>query len=413
MEELWPAPSARVSELIRAIAEQKLPLSEDFLDRLWAASQAGTREREFVDDPVLAEADRRLNKSNMTHWLVSNLHHPGRRVPPSGDREMYIYARDLVLRGMDIDDLGSWRAAQRVGWQWWIDACFAATTDHDELRELVEVSGNSMTTFVDDSIAAVAAYADDVRSELGRDAHTPQRFATAQLLLEGAPISRVRAEEQLGYALTGHHVAAIVWADSEEDAPHLEAAAEHVMRACGTTRRLTLVVSTAAQWLWMPARVVPPVARIQNILMKTPGIRVAFGRPASDVEGFRTSHLDAVAAQRLLARLRSPHVVVRYEDVQLVDLLTADLAKAEQFVATTLGELATADPLIQRTVRMYVSEGFNISSTADRMFAHRNTVDRRLARARAMLPRPLDQDPTGVDAALMLVELRQDQQRSD
>ncbi|MFF8380535.1 PucR family transcriptional regulator [Streptomyces sp. NPDC015661] len=412
MEELWPAPSPRVSELIRAIAEQMLPLSEDVLDRLWAASQRGTRQRGFVEDPVLAEADRRLNKANMTHWLVSNLHEPGRRVEPSRDPEMYIYARDLVLRGMDIDDLESWRAAQRVGWQWWIEACFAATTDHDELRELVEVSGNSMTTFVDDSIAAVATYTDDVRSELGRGAHT-QRFATAQLLLEGAPISRVRAEEQLGYALTGPHVAAIVWADSEELAPHLEEAAEHVMRACGATRRLTLVVSTSSQWLWMPVRVVPPVAGIQKVLAKTPGVRVAFGRPATDVEGFRSSHLDAVAAQRLLARLRSPHVVVRYEDAYLVDLLTADLAKAEQFVANTLGELATADPVIQRTVRMYVSERFNISSTADRMFAHRNTVDRRLARAKAMLPRPLDQDPTGVDAALMLLELQQNQQPSD
>ncbi|MFH8350516.1 PucR family transcriptional regulator [Streptomyces sp. NPDC018045] len=227
-----------------------------------------------------------------------------------------------------------------------------------------------------------------------------------QLLLEGAPISRSRAEEQLGYALTGHHLAAIAWADAEQDANRLEGAAERVMRACGASRRLTIVSGTAVQWLWMPCADLPPMTAVHEVRRKTRGVRVAFGRVAPGVDGFRTSHLDAVAAQRLLARMQSPHSVVRYDDVHLVDLLTADLSKAEAFVEAALGELATADPTLQRTVRTYVSEGFNISSTADAMFAHRNTIDRRLTRARRMLSRPLDQNPTSVDAALMFVELR-------
>ncbi|MFI8510093.1 helix-turn-helix domain-containing protein [Streptomyces sp. NPDC085460] len=118
--------------------------------------------------------------------------------------------------------------------------------------------------------------------------------------------------------------------------------------------------------------------------------------------------MDAAAAQRLLARIGSPRQVVRYEDVHLVDLLTADLSQAEHFVAGTLGDLATADPVLQRTVRTYVAEGYSISNTADRLFAHRNTIDRRLTKARTMLPRPLDHDPTSIAVALMLVELRQD-----
>ena len=173
-------------------------------------------------------------------------------------------------------------------------------------------------------------------------------------------------------------------------------------------RRLTLVPSTAALWLWIPVREVPPTTAFLDALKMTPGVRVALGRTGADLTGFRQSHLDAAAAQRLLARVGSPRKVVRYEDVHLVDLLTADLARAEQFVAATLGELATADPVVQRTVRTYVDEGFSVSNTADRLFAHRNTIDRRLARARTLLPRPLDQDPTSVAAALMLVELRQD-----
>ncbi|GGX14230.1 hypothetical protein GCM10010341_39760 [Streptomyces noursei] len=182
------------------------------------------------------------------------------------------------------------------------------------------------------------------------------------------------------------------------------------MRACGATRRLTLVTSTAALWLWMPASAIPAAATIDEVLKETPGVRTTFGRPARDVEGFRSSHLDAAAAQRLLARIRSPRTAVRYEDVHLVDLLTADLGQADQFVTTTLGEPSTADPVLRHTVSTFLNVGFNVSHTAEKLFAHRNTIDRRLARARALLPRPLEQDAVSVAAALMLVELREDRE---
>lgn len=408
MKMLWPNPSERVCELIRQIAEGLLPVPDEVVDQVWRASQREARQREYVDDPVLSEADRRLCKANLTHWLVSNLQEPGRRVTPAKDREMLITARDLVLRGMDLNEIGSWRAAQRVGWGLWVEQCFAATTDRDELRELIEVSTNSLTTYTDDSIAAVGTYVDEIRAEMGLGAQA-QRHTTVQLLLQGARISPGRAEEQLGYPLAGHHVAAILWVDSPADVHELERAAECVMRTCGATRRLTLPPSTSALWLWIPAHEAPPAADVLHVLEKTPGVRVTLGRPGAGLPGFRQSHLDAAAAQRLLARVGSPRQVVRYEDVHLVDLLTADPSQAEQFVAGALGDLATADPVLQCTVRTYIAEGYSVSRTADRLFAHRNTIERRLAKARTMLPRPLDHDPTSVSAALMLVELQQDQ----
>ncbi|GGX14236.1 hypothetical protein [Streptomyces noursei] len=197
MEEPWPTPSARVCELIRALAERMLPLSDDIVDMLWQASQRGVRQQEYVEDPVLAEVDRRLNKANTTHWLVMNLNRPGRRVQLTRDPELLIYARDLVPRDLNTDELASWRSAQQAWWERWIRACFTVTEDLDELRELVEVSGNSMTTYVDDLIAAVGTYVAEVRSDLGLGAHA-ERHATVQLLLEGSRMSRARAEEQLG-----------------------------------------------------------------------------------------------------------------------------------------------------------------------------------------------------------------------
>lgn len=412
MEELWPTPSERACELIREVAEQLLPVSDELTELLWQASQRGSRQKEYVDDPVLSEADRRLNKTNMTHWLVANLNNPGRRVPPARDYEMMNLARDLVLRGMEADELESWRSASRASWHVWTRQCLAVTSDPELLRELLEVTANSMTAFIDDSIAAARTYVDEIRGELGLGAQE-QRHTTVQLLLQGAQITRRRAEEQLGYALTGHHVAAITWVDDVGDVDKLERASEAVMRACGAPRRLTLVASSAAHWLWIPAQQVPETAAVLAALKPTPGVRVVFGRPAADLAGFRQSHLDAAAAQRLLARLGSPRQVVRYQDVHLADLLSSDLALAEQFVRATLGDLASADPDVQRAVRLYIDEGFNVSNTAARLFVHRNTIDRRLDKGRRLLPRPLDQDPTSVSAALMLLELRQDHAAGD
>ncbi|MFI8975041.1 PucR family transcriptional regulator [Nocardia asteroides] len=404
-EQLWPTPSRRVRELIRTIAEDLVTRYQEVLERLWAASLRGPEFRTIADDPVLAEADRRLNSANLRQWLVSNIQDPGLRVPTFASNEIQVYARDVVLRGLTTDDLQSWRAAQREAWHWWLEACFRATDDNSELCELIEVSANSLTTFVDDSVAMMAANIAEIRNELAGGAQL-QRYATVELLLQGARIERARAEAQLGYALTGKHVAVIVWVDSEDDATCLEAAAEQVMRVCGAKQRLTVVAGTAALWLWLPVAAVPPVTEIAAQLKGLDVARVAFGRTAADIAGFRRSHMDAAAAQRLLARLGSAMRIVRYEDVHLVDLVSTNTALADQFVADTLGELATADPVLHQTTVTFVSESFNRSGTAEKLFTHRNTIDRRLARVDELLPKPLAQDPVGVVAALTLLNIK-------
>ena len=87
--------------------------------------------------------------------------------------------------------------------------------------------------------------------------------------------------------------------------------------------------------------------------------------------------------------------------------MAADMAQAEQFVVDTLGDLATADAVLRLTVLTYVQERFNGSSTAELLFTHRNTIERRLNRANQLLPRPLADNATSVVAALMFLQLRE------
>lgn len=403
--ELWPEVSNRVRDLIRSVAETLLGRHEEIIVEMEQAALQDPRYLEISTDPVLAEASDRVARHVLKHWLTSNIAEPGRRVAPADADETRTYARNVVLRGLTTDEVTSWRSAQYVAWRWWLAECFRVTSDLGELQELVGVSACSLTTTADDSIAALAQQVDDVREEFAGGALL-QRYATVELLIQGADITASRAEAQLGYRLSGSHVGAVVWVDSDEHAFALDPASERVMSACGADQRLTVVAGTAAQWLWIPSKTIPPADTIAERLGRHTPARVALGRPAPGVAGFRRTHMDAAAAQRLLARLNSRLAVVRYEDVHLVDLMSTNVAQVDQFVTDILGDFESASPVLHQTVLAYVDEGLNRSSTAERLYTHRNTVDRRLARVDELLPRPFALHPTEVAAALTILRIR-------
>ena len=401
----WPDVSPRVRELVRRGAEQVLDPRAEWVDELHRASLSGERMRPVAGDPVLAEGTRRTNLANLMHWAASNVQRPGRRVPANLGPEALEAARDLVRRGLDESALDAYRTAQQVAWRRWMEICFELTDDPAELRELLDVSSLSISTFIDDTVAAVSAQMQAERDELTRGT-TAERRAAVTLLLAGAPIARARAEAQLGYRLSGPHTAAIVWGRPGTDADELEAAAEALMRVSGAQHRLTVVASAAALWVWLPVAAGPGVESMAGPLAERPEVRVALGRPGHDLAGFRRSHLDAATTQRMLAALTSPQQVARYDDVQLVALLTADRTASEEFLTDTLGELASAEPEVVETVRTYVHEQCNASRTAERLYTHRNTVLRRLARADELLPQPLADNLVAIAAALDVLHWR-------
>ena len=402
----WPRLSPEVRELFRRGAEVALDPRAEWVEELHAASLGGDRMRPVAEDPVLAATTRRANLANLLHWAAANVQHPGRRVPPNTGPEVLEAARDMVRRGVDSGGLDAYRRGQAVAWRRWMEICFELTADPTLLRELLDASALSISTFIEDTVSAVSEQMAAEHHELTRGA-SAERRATVTLLLEGAPIARSRAEAQLGYGLTGPHTAAIIWSGSGTVGPdHLESTAEALMRAGGAARRLTVVASAAALWVWLP---VPRMARAGELsaeLSARPDVRVAVGRSGVDVAGFRRSHLDAASTQRMLARLTSPQQIAHYDDVQLVALLTGDPTQADEFLATTLGDLARADAETQAAVLTYVHELGSTSRTAERLFTHRNTVLRRLARADSLLPRPLTENAVNVAVALELLRWR-------
>lgn len=400
----WQRPSPRVAELIRAAASALAEAPEEVFAEVDAAILSDP-DHPVVSDPVLAAAVRRTNRANLMHWATANVHDPGGPVAPNLGPETLSVARDLVRRGLDVDALHGYRVGQNIAWQRWMAVAFELTSDAEELRELLDVTARSIFAFVDATLAGISAQMERERDELTRGTHA-QRLEVVSLILEGAPIGRERASTRLAYALERRHTAAIVWSDEPDADPGLlEQAAEALGRLAGA-RPLTVVASASALWVWVAAAAGPAPADVEAALEPLPGVRVALGPTLDGLAGFRRSHLDALATQRLMSRSTTDPRVAGYDDVQVVALATHDAERADEFVRRTLGELADAPAELRETARVYLREGCNASRAARVLFTHRNTVLARLARVEQLLGAPLDGRLLPVALALEIAHWR-------
>ncbi|MDT8912563.1 PucR family transcriptional regulator [Amycolatopsis sp. PS_44_ISF1] len=402
----WELPSPRIRELIRQGAEIALNPPPEWLAELDEATLASPAMVPIAGDPVLAAGTRRTNRSNLVFWAAANLRAPGEPVRANDSEAPLEVARDLVRRGLDESSLDAYRIGQGVAERFWVQIACSLTTDTGELRAMLDVSLRSIAAFVDATVAVISERMRAERGELTRGTHAERREIVA-LVLDGAPITRVRAETRLGYALERTHTAAVVWTDDPDaDLRELDRAADALAAAAGETRPLSVLASTATRWVWAHGR--PDVAQVRAALEQLPSVRIALGPAAAGVDGFRRSHFDALTTQQMLARLTSGHRLAAHDEVELVALVTSAPDRADRFVKRVLGELEGAPPEVTEAVRTFLAEQGNASKAAARLFTHRNTLLRRLNRADRLLPRPLAEHPLEVGVALEVLRWRGD-----
>jgi DNA-binding PucR family transcriptional regulator len=212
-----------------------------------------------------------------------------------------------------------------------------------------------------------------------------------------------RFSHLLAYDLDGSHLAAVIWTtDPDLDIADLERVGRDLTDRAPSRTGLRLLASAGTIWLWMSDTKIEMVRDVRV----PPEVRIAIGTEGQGVDGFRRSHLDALSTQRLLARLASDKRVAAFDEVEPVLALTENPERADAFVRRTLGDLESASADLRETVLAYVEEGSNAQATASRLYAHRNTVIRRLERADQLLPRPLRDNPVRVALALEVVRWR-------
>ncbi|QII03649.1 PucR family transcriptional regulator (plasmid) [Rhodococcoides fascians A21d2] len=394
--------SPEVRELIREGARSILTTQSEWLDELDDATRATNSV--IAADPELTAAGSRTNRVNLLVWASANLRDPGERVAPHLGAEQEEIARALVRRGLDGHVLDGYRVGQNAAWRCWMRTAFTLTDDSVLLAELLDVTAGSIAMFVDDTIAAVE---DIMRRERSESTGGPNagRLDAVLTVVNGTQISQSRAEHCLGYRLSGEHVAAIVWSTRPDvDGGYLDDVANAVGHA-SESRPLIVSPSIATRWVWAATTTVD-TDEVHKRAAHCPEIRVALGTLAAGLDGFRRSHLDALTTQRLLARLESTRQVATFDAVELVVLLTTDSVAADAFVHRTLGDLVSGGAALHEAVRTFIAEQHNASAAAERLYLHRNTLMRRLARAETLLPKRVRDNSINIALALEIVHWR-------
>lgn len=401
MEELWPPPTGEAADAIRAICQRLLTDTDAFSDVIAAAALTAQYDTALLPDASIVEEDRYLNRSDLVQWLTSNIQQPGRRVEPYIGPRISAYIRDLVSRGIAPDFASGWRMALGVGWRRWLQESAAFCTNSDLLVDVLDVSAKSLIQYALDSVAALREAS--LAAAMGNaDA---EAIALIQLITSGAPMTADLAEGRLRYRLARSHVGLVLWTDDPQQAGALDEMIAVVRSAGERGSALVAPASATSRWIWLSGSTTPDLHHVEKVAANNGVIRVAVGRPGYGLEGFRSSHQDALAAQAMVIRLGSARRFTAYADVELIDALTKDRASAQRFVTKTLGPLAEADEALRHALLTYVQCGFNTTRAAGNLYAHRNTVERRVSRANELSVVKVEDNPAHVAAALLVLDI--------
>jgi DNA-binding PucR family transcriptional regulator len=356
---------------------------------------------------VLAATTRASTIANVSRWVTVMIARPdapmGIDVPP----QALDLAREFVRRGMERDELlTAYRTGQNVVWAEWMRCAREEGLDGDDFVAVLDAGSRSLFAFVDGTLAALARQIDAERDDLTGGA-LARRRETVTLILDGAPISEARAGARLGYELGRVHTAAIVWSDdSAVEQGELENTAGALARVLGAGRPFSVSVGARTLWAWISG-IAPTPEDLRAALGRLPGgVRLTLGSARPGIAGFRDSHAEARAAQRLLMGNPDGPRFTTYADVQVVSLASVDEPRASAFITTTLGDLLAAESDLRETVRVYLQQDSNAARAAALLHTHRNTILKRLGRADALLPRPLAGNGFEVRLALELLRWR-------
>lgn len=397
-EQTWAPVHERTAQLIQFAIRRYLDNPQTFYLPVEAATLKAARIL-LEQHSHLADDIRAHLRLNINHWVSVNTRQPGQRVTPLvGPRNTYL-VRDLASHGWEASTREIIESAKRASLNVWTNVAFELTTDPYELRDYLNAVTRSIFTYCDDYTRALEAAAGPELQRISNLADVRRIKAVKTLLDCTQTSSSTTSLDALNYEIDGRHTAAIVWTESER-ASTFDDALSALVRAVGAVKTMTVPASASSRWIWLSTENGIDVEELRRELKSMPDIRVAVGTPAHGLSGFRSSHLDALSAQRMMCRLSRHIQVANYSELEMFSLVADNETRAREFVSRSLGDLATANCELRETLWTYLREGSNITRTAERLYAHRNTIVNRLDKIRALLPAPLEGSIIKVGLAL-------------
>jgi DNA-binding PucR family transcriptional regulator len=329
------------------------------------------------------------------------------KMPPAlGD-----LARTLARRGEDVTTLLKLtRYGQTEFWPAIMEIAERAVEDPSDRMHLLNSLFDRFGRYVEAVLDQAAADFLDERDSLMRGANA-RREQTIRALLAGDELNVDSASQTLGYELRRWHTAFDVWDTTGGNASHerLETLARELAQAAGAGRPLTTASSASGLWVWISTdRSLDARSREQlSRLAIDEDLRVSGGSSAIGAVGFRLSHLEAVAAQRIARASDGEAQVTWYRDVEVVSLLSSDPQAARALIARELAGLTGRDQLsakLRKTVLAFLESGGSATAAGPLLGVHTNTVRYRMEQAEEKLERRVGGQELPLRLALMLVE---------
>ncbi|MGV9867496.1 PucR family transcriptional regulator [Rhodococcus koreensis] len=358
--------------------------------------------------PVLrgiTEALRRATTSTTLQSLTLVAGLAESEVSLSSTEEIEI-SRQFARRGLALDDLlRSFRVGYAVLGAALLDAATQLAPKTQISTELRRISVLLLEVMDDFISGGAAAFLDE--QDTWTASITAARFDLVTKILDGQPVDDGRAEQVLDYPLGAAHVAIIAWSESPRGLTghDLRSVVGPVLRHWGAPAA-TLVIPVGSDTVWAWGAVRPAAHASRTGLPEFDDVHIVAGQLGHGLEGFRRSHLEAQAVERLV-RLNPepPHTTTIHEDVELEVLLLADPEAARQFVARQLGALAADDPRmveLRSTLGQYLDMDRSISKVAAAEHIARNTVTYRVQQAFSICAHPVGAPTAKLRAALMV-----------
>jgi hypothetical protein len=349
--------------------------------------------------------------------IVAMIHEgddPGTAYPPT---EAIGYTKEYVVRGLELSLMQrAYRTGQRVFSGIILERLRAATDDADHLAEAMVFFNAWIFAWVEAVERLLTEVYMSEREQWVRGAAAVRAIEVRALLGGGGAVDTAAVSLRLGYELDRFHVCFVVWSEEGGERPgdagglfaEMERTAAAVARSLGAGTPLTVVEGRHLA-CWAGRRSEPDLSRARLPRGGAGGLSVATGTPAQGVEGFVSSHREALLARRV-ARLRGDDggIVATYPDLALEALLTEDPDAARRFAARELGPLAARDTATIRfasTVAVFLEEGSSFVRSGRRLGIHANTVAYRVRRAESLLGRPVTERQLELRVALRLSRL--------
>lgn len=340
---------------------------------------------QIAEDPgLIAE----LHASTRAHWrnFLVALGDEYRLALPSAAVAL---AESIARRGMDIDVLlRVYRVAHRAVFRYFVTATEGDQLPAEVARDEVLIHlWTRAERWIDDSVDALIETFAAERNKLQEGARA-RRAELIESLVTGADPGP-EAEHVLGHALSQWQTGFVLWGGEADGDGASRPLAEVATRAChrlGLPNPVTKLAGSRELWGWV-ATVEPPTLDAGAVvdLLEEHGLRLALGRPEKGAAGFRTSHLQALAAQRLGRPAAGS--LFDYDDLELLCLLgDTDLVQimVRREIGPLLGEQKNLQAL-RETVLEFLRNGRDVDAVAAALYVHPNTVRYRLTRAEELL----------------------------